>query len=97
MQKSHLKHKLDLYLEGKANTVVVQQVEEWLSDTKGRTPQFPEALLLEEERKILADIRSETEYPLFYPSRGQRDMKQAILVGVIVSCFFILALLLMHH
>jgi hypothetical protein len=72
-------------------------VEEWLSDTKERTPDLSEAILQEEERRILSDIRSKTEYPLFYPSQDERDLKQALMVGVIVCCLFMIALLFMHH
>ncbi|TDX00738.1 hypothetical protein [Dinghuibacter silviterrae] len=97
MQKKHLKRKLDLYLEGNASPDTTKQVEEWLSDTGGRTPSFPEPLLQEEERRILADIRSETEYPLFYPSREEKDLKQAILVGAFVCCLFVVLLMLLHH
>ena len=96
MQKWHLKRKLDLYLEGKASSETVRQIEEWLSDGSEK-PALSEHLLLEEERKILADIRSQTEYPLFFPSRKDKDLKQAVLVGVIVCCLFLIALLLMHH
>jgi hypothetical protein len=97
MQKRHLRHKLNLYLEGKAGLDTVQKVEEWLSDTKERTPDLSESLLQDEERRILADIRSRTEYPLFYPSQEEKDLKQALMVGVIVCCLFIIALLFMHH
>jgi hypothetical protein len=97
MQKRHLKRTLDLYLEGNASPETAKQVEEWLSDTGGRTPAFPENLLQEEERRILADIRSETEYPLFYPSREEKDLKQAILVGTLVCGVFVILLMLLHH
>jgi hypothetical protein len=97
MQKWLLKHKLNQYLEGQAGTDTVEQIEQWLSDARERSPALPESLLLEEERRILADIRSETEYPLFYPSREERDLRQALLVGILVCCIFLIALLLMRH
>jgi hypothetical protein len=97
MQKWHLKHKLNLYLEGNAGPDTVQQIEEWLSDPKERTPALPENLLQEEERSILEAIRAETEYPLFYPSQEDRNLKQVVLVGIIVCCIFLVALLLMRH
>ncbi|HTJ13884.1 MAG TPA: hypothetical protein VL547_17730 [Dinghuibacter sp.] len=97
MQKRHLKRTLDLYLEGNASPETAKQVEEWLSDTGGKTPAFPEPLLQEEERRILADIRSETEYPLFYPSREEKDLKQAVLVGAVVGCVFVVLLMLLHR
>ncbi len=97
MQKWHLKYKLDLYLEGNASPDTVQQIEEWLSDAKERTPVLSEQLLQEEERKILSDIRSDTEYPLFYPSKEEKDLKQAVLIGILVCCIFLVALLLMRH
>ena len=97
MQKRHLKRTLDLYLEGNASPETTKQVEEWLSDTHGRTPAFPEPLLQEEERRILEAIRAETEYPLFYPSREEKDLKQALVVGVFVCVLFIVLLVILHH
>jgi hypothetical protein len=97
MQKWHLKHKLNLYLEGKAGKQTAQQIDEWLSDSRSRPPVLSEQLLQEEEKAILSDIRSRTEYPLFYPSKEDKDLKQAILVGIIVCCVFVIILLLMRH
>jgi hypothetical protein len=97
MQKNHLKRKLNLYLEGKASKQTAEKIEEWLSDGSERPPSLPEQLLQEEERRILADIREQTQYPLFYPSKEDKDLKQVVLIGIVVGCLFLVALLLMRH
>ncbi len=97
MQKGHLKRKLNLYLEGKASTKTIEQVEEWLSNGTERPPSLSEQLLQEEEKRILSDIRAQTEYPLFFPDHDDKSLKQAVLVGIIVVCLFLVAFLLVHH
>lgn len=97
MQKLHLKRKLNLYLQGKASKKTIDRVEAWLSDGSERPPAVPEHILQEEQRKILADIRDQTEYPLFYPSKDEKDLKQVVLIGIVVGCLLLIALLLFRH
>lgn len=97
MQKLHLKRKLNLYLEGKASKQTSEKIEEWLSEGSERPPALPEHLLMEEERRILDDIREQTQYPLFYPSREDDDLKQVVLIGVVVGSILLVALLLLRH
>ena len=72
MKSEILQKKVERYLNGESKPAEIRQIQTWLSvpqdEVKQLTPEEKDRL----GASILAEIREETAYPLFYP----RDEKQ---------------------